>query len=342
MKIILATDAWFPQINGVSRTMQKTKETLLELGHEVQVVHPELFENYKCPFSPDVRLAVGIKDSFIKNLLQPPFSMHIAAEGPIGFAFRNYCIRKKIPFTTAYHTNYPDYLWEHCFVPSMITKAFLRWFHRDSKAIMVATPTLQQKIKSMGIKAPPKLWSRGVDFNIFKPRQTTIGSGPLVLLYVGRVSKEKNLESFLKIPYTWVSGRPTVVKYVTGPGEASYVNYLQKKYPDVNFTGPLIGDELGQMYSNCDVFVFPSKSDTFGLVVIEALACGKPVAAYPVEGPIDIIGGVEGVGCCDENLETAIYKAANESSVQSCLDLAARYTWQNCTEQFVNNLVEFT
>jgi glycosyltransferase involved in cell wall biosynthesis len=312
--------------------MQKTADILAK-NHEVLVVHPGLFENYKCPFSPDIRLAVGIKDSFIKKLLKPPCAVHIVAEGTIGFAFRNYCARHKIPFTTAYHTNYPEYLWEHAWIPQFASRIFFRWFHRDSKAIMVATPSLQKKIVKMGFKCPPKLWGRGVDTSLFHPREKTISfPGKKIGLYVGRVSKEKNLERFLELK---IDG---MVKYVTGPGEPSYVNHLAKRFPDAIFTGPLTGEELGQMYCNCDVFVFPSKSDTFGLVVIEALACGKPVAAYPVEGPVDIIGGIPNVGCCDDNLRVAIDTALNTHSAQACQDLAAKYTWEACTESFVSNL----
>lgn len=329
MRIILATDAWEPQINGVCRTMKKTADILAK-DHEVLVVHPGLFENYKCPFSPDIRLAVGIKDSFIKSLIKPPCAVHIVAEGTIGFAFRNYCVRHKIPFTTAYHTNYPEYLWEHAWIPPVVSKVFFRWFHKKSKAIMVATPSLQNKIVNMGFKCPPKLWGRGVDTKLFYPREKTIDKK--IGLYVGRVSKEKNLEAFLSLK---IDG---LTKYVTGPGEESYVNYLANKYPDAVFTGPLSGNDLAQMYCNCDVFVFPSKSDTFGLVVIEALACGKPVAAYPVEGPIDILGGIEKVGCCHEDLLVAINTALNTSSAQACQDLASKYTWETCTEQFLKNL----
>lgn len=333
MRIILATDAWVPQVNGVSRTMQKTANELAK-NHEVVVVHPGLFKNYKCPFSPDVRLAVGIKNSFIESLLKPPCAIHIVAEGTIGFAFRNYCVRHKIPFTTAYHTNFPEYLWEYTWIPTSATKMFLRWFHKKSKTIMVATPTLQEKIVKMGFRCPPKLWGRGVDTKLFYPREKTVSyDNKKMGLYVGRISKEKNLEAFLKLDIK------NMIKYVTGPGEESYVNYLRNKYPDVVFTGPLSGNNLAQMYCNCDVFVFPSKSDTFGLVIIEALACGKPVAAYPVEGPIDIIGGVPDVGCCDNDLFAAINTALNSNSAQACQNLAAKFTWQICTEQFLQNLI---
>lgn len=330
MRIVFATDAWPPQINGVSRTVETTIRELQKLGHEVEAVHPGLFKTVRCPFSTDIQLAYNIPLNFPEPYLTPDSALHIATEGPIGFAFRSYCVKRRLPFTTAYHTNYPEYLWKNAWVPPFLTRGYMRWFHGWSSAIMVATERLAQKVKAMKIKAPARIWSRGVDLALFHPRTKSVLFNRPMALYVGRVSHEKNIEAFL-------DARNDVEKFVVGDGPQ--LEKLKNKYRDCHFTGPLRGEELAQMYANADVFVFPSKTDTFGLVVIEALASGVPVAAYPVEGPIDILGAMEGVGCCNDNLELAIDKALKEKSVEACLKLASRYTWQASTDQFLKNLV---
>jgi glycosyltransferase involved in cell wall biosynthesis len=334
MRIIIATDAWLPQINGVSRTLQKTVDMVRERGHTVEVIHPGLFTNYKCPFSPDVRLAWGVS-RIIPQTLQKPFALHIPVEGPIGIAFRNYCVENKIPFTTSYHTNFPEYLWNYAWIPLGLTRIFVKWFHKPSAATMVSTNTLRTKLNKIGIKNT-KIWGRGTDPDIFKVRDIPEEN---IALYVGRISQEKNIEKFLSLPDIKHNGF-VLKKYVTGNGEDSYLSYLKRKYPNAVFTGPLHGQELGEMYSRSKLFVFPSKTDTFGLVIIEALASGKPVAAYPVEGPIDIIGNTVGAGCCHDDLEVAVNVALNTHSKEKCLLLASNYTWEKCTSQFINNLVE--
>jgi glycosyltransferase involved in cell wall biosynthesis len=329
MRIVLATDAWEPQVNGVARTLATTVRELQRLGHEVNVAHPHLFRRVRCPFTSDVELAWSIGVADVRRMVRPPCAVHISTEGPIGLAFRRYCAARGLPFTTAYHTHFPEYLYEHTGVPVAWTARLLRWFHRPSAGIMVATPSLERTLRQRRFTAPIKLWSRGIDRGLFYPRPKTISSDKPIALFVGRVAKEKNIEAFLL-------ARNAVAKIVVGDGPEKEV--LGAKYPAVRFTGTLKGEELAQMYANADVFVFPSRTDTFGLVVIEALASGVPVAAYPVPGPADILGGFSDAGHCDENLEMAIDTALRIGKRQACLDLAARYTWEASTRQFLANL----
>jgi glycosyltransferase involved in cell wall biosynthesis len=329
MRIILATDAWEPQLNGVARTLKQTTTLLGEMGHEVRVIHPGLFPSIPAPFSKDVRFAFPSQKD-IKGFIKKPCAVHISTEGPIGLAVRRYCTLNKIPFTTTYHTKFPEYLKKMAHVPLWATRAYIRWFHNDSKTVMAATPSMIEHVVSdLGITAPVAMWSRGVDFNQFHPRPKTIQPHRPVALYVGRVSKEKNIEEFLDI-------RMDIMKVVVGDGPE--LQSLKTKYPEVLFTGPLRGEELGQWYANADVFVFPSKTDTFGLVVLEALATGVPVACFQVTGPGEIIGGHPGVGRADNVLHAAIETALREGDARACIELANRYSWQACTEQFFDNL----
>ena len=329
MKIVLATDAWEPQINGVARTLATTVRELNRLGHEVAVVHPGLFRSIRGPFAHDIHLAWNVSSSAVRHFLRKASAVHVSTEGPIGLRVRRHCAVRGVPFTTAYHTHFPEYLNEHTGVPIGWTAGFLRWFHRPSRGVMVATPSLARTLRGRQFTAPFKLWSRGIDRALFHPRPRTLTAGRPVALYVGRVAKEKNVEAFL-------DAKNDVEKYVVGDGPER--GALTAKYPQVHFTGALRGEPLAQMYANADVFVFPSRTDTFGLVVIEALASGVPVAAYPVPGPGDILAGSPDAGCCDENLETAIATALSTGKKQACLDLAARYTWEASTQQFLANL----
>jgi glycosyltransferase involved in cell wall biosynthesis len=331
MRIVIVTDTWEPEVNGVVRTLKATQEELTKLGHEVIVVEPSLFHHVRCPLYPDIRLSFGIKREFIAATLRPPCAIHISTEGPLGYKFSLYCARHGIPFTTCYHTNFPEYLKRYARIPEAFSFAFLRRFHRRSSLLMVATPTLEAKLKKKGFGAPIAHWSRGVDLDLFRPRPKRSLGKPLAL-YVGRVAKEKNLESFLATDvdcHKWVAG--------DGP----YLAYLKKKYPSAKYLGSLRGEPLASVYAQADVFVFPSRTDTFGLVMVEALASGIPVAAYPVEGPIDVIPNGQGVGHLSDKLEEAIEVALRTGSVQACRSLALRYTWRACTEQFLNSLVVY-
>jgi glycosyltransferase involved in cell wall biosynthesis len=331
MRIVIVTDTWEPEVNGVVRTIRATREVLTEWGHEVVLVEPSRFRHLRCPFYPDIRLCFGISREFIQATVRPPCAVHISTEGPIGYKVASYCARRGIPFTTCYHTNFPEYLKKYACIPQAITFAFLRHFHRHSSRLLVATPSLEAKLKSKGFRAAFGCWSRGVDLGLFHPRPKHALDKP-VALYVGRIAREKNIEAFLE----------AVVdchKWVVGDGP--HLAYLKKRYPQAKYLGCLIGEELAAVYAQADVFVFPSRTDTFGLVMVEALASGVPVAAYPVEGPLDVIGNGQGVGHLSNCLEEAILRSLETASPEACRRLAQQYTWQSCTGQFLNSQVVY-
>ena len=332
MKIIIITDAWEPQINGVARTLQTTKKYLENFGHNVHIVHPGMFKNFSVPFTHDVKFAYYISDKFIESYLKETCAIHIATEGTLGIYWRNYCCRNGIPFTTSYHTNYPEYMKIYAGIPQNLTIQYLRWFNRPSSTIMVATNRLIDKLKKWNINLSTKIWSRGVDVDLFKIKDRVKNPEPIAL-YVGRVSKEKNIEKFLDCKVNFK-------KYVVGDGPL--LSYLKNKYVDVVFTGALHGEKLVEAYNQADVFCFPSTTDTFGLVCLEALACGIPVAAFPVEGPADIIENNCGVGCLSENFSEAIVQAYEKGNKTACRNLALKYSWEKSSKQFFNNLVVYS
>jgi glycosyltransferase involved in cell wall biosynthesis len=328
MKIIIATDAWEPQINGVAVTLKKTRDILVSQGHEVIVIHPGLFKSFICPFTTDVQLAYNIKKGFLEELISGANAIHISTEGPIGLAIRRLCIKKKLPFTTAYHTNFPEYAKKNIGIPLGATKTYLRWFHNKAEATMTTTKSLVQHLKDEKIGKNIKLWSRGVDYSLFYPREKKFKSDKPIALYVGRISKEKNIESFLSIDMD-------ITKVVVGGGPL--LDKLQQDFPDCIFTGPLRGEELAQMYSDADIFVFPSKTDTFGLVVLEALASGVPVACYPVDGPGEIIGGNLDIGLAFWDLRKSMEHCLAIVN-NRCIEYSRTFSWESCTEQFLKNL----
>lgn len=327
MRIVIVTDTWEPEINGVVRTVRATQEELTKLGHQVELVEPSQFRHVRFPLYPDVRLAFGIRKDVIAAALSPPCAVHITTEGPIGQAFSRYCARQGIPFTTCYHTNFPEYMQKYAYIPQALSFAFLRRFHRRSSLLLTATPTLEAKLRKRGFEMPMARWSRGVDLQLFQPRPKRRLDKPIAL-YVGRVAKEKNLEAFLEAR---VDGHKWIV------GEGPHLRSLQQKYPSAKYWGSLHGEELATVYAQADVFVFPSRTDTFGMVTIEALASGVPVAAYPVEGPVDVIPNGKGVGHLSENLDEAIAVALATGSPPACRQLALRYNWRVCTQQFLDN-----
>lgn len=330
MKILIVSDAWFPQINGVVRTLSTTKQVLENLGHEVRLITPDLFRTIPCPTYPEIRLAythfgrVGKLIEFFQ-----PDSIHIATEGPLGLSARAYCRRKNKAFTTSFHTKFPDYIHARFGIPIRWTYQLLRWFHRRSAKVMVTTQSMAQELAHWGFENLT-LWSRGVDTELFRPRdEPFLADLPCPLMvYVGRVAVEKNIEAFLQLN---VQGSKVVV------GAGPQIDYLQQRYPDVHFVGMKKGEELARYYAAADVFVFPSKTDTFGLVLLEALASGTPVAAYPVAGPIDIIGGYPEAGVLHEDLEQAV-RGALLLNREKCRLHATHYSWQACTQQFLENL----
>ena len=328
MKIIIVTDAWFPQINGVVRTLERTRDELVKLGHHVDLITPEGFRTVPMPTYPDIRLSLfpGRKVRRALETLKPD-AVHIATEGPLGVAARSWCLKHNFPYTTSFHTQFPEYVWLRTRIPLAWSYAVMRWFHGRAAAVMVATPTLHKRLTDNGF-TNLAYWSRGVDTQLFRPRNKDfLKERRPIFMYMGRVAIEKNIEAFLKLD---LPGSMVVV------GDGPDLAMLKQKYPKVVFTGFKTGEELAQHVAAADVFVFASRTDTFGLVLIEALACGVPVAAYPVQGPVDIIeNGV--TGFLDENLQQAAM-AALALKPEACRAAALPYTWEACTRQFLAHL----
>jgi glycosyltransferase involved in cell wall biosynthesis len=329
MRILLVTDAWAPQVNGVVQTLQRVRSECAALGHGVEVISPDQFRSVPCPTYPEIRLALrpgrGIGrriDAFC------PDAIHIATEGPLGVAARRQCLRRGLPFTTSYHTRFPEYVHARFPVPLAAGYAAVRWFHRPSQAVMVATRSIRRDLEARGFTNVAD-WSRGVDTELFQPdREPALALPRPVYLYVGRVAVEKNLEAFLAMPIAAGS------KLVVGGGPQ--LAELHARYPTVHFAGARFGEDLARHYVSGDVFVFPSRTDTFGLVLLEALACGLPVAAYPVPGPLDVIGD-SGCGVLDQDLARAAARAL-EIPPARCREHALGFTWRHCAEQFLENL----
>jgi glycosyltransferase involved in cell wall biosynthesis len=328
MRIAIATDAWYPQTNGVVTTLSKTAEALESLGHDVLLLTPEPFKSVPLPTYKSIRLAILPGRRTRKMLEQyQPDAVHVATEGPIGLAVRRYCIRKGIPFTTSYHTQFPQYIRMRAPIPVSWSYAFLRWFHSRAARTMVPSESQRKELENWQFKNV-RIWSRGVNTTLFKPRDgKQLQGGEPIFIYAGRVAVEKSLDEFLKLD---LPGK----KYVVGDGPD--MDVLKGRYPDAVFTGFKYGEELVGLLSSADVFVFPSRTDTFGLVMLEAMACGVPVAAFPVTGPIDVIKqGVTGV-MMDDLGEAALQ--ALELDSKDAREYALRHTWEDCTRQFVTNL----
>ena len=341
MKILIASDAWHPQVNGVVRTLEATRDGLLALGHDVRMLTPDRFRSMPCPTYPEIRLTAAMASTITDFICEfAPETIHIATEGPLGWHVRRFCTSRNIPFTTAFHTRFPEYVSDRVGIPTSWSYAFLRRFHRPAECVMASTPALQRELEERGF---PKtaLFSRGVDVNQFRPvEKTTQPTTSPILLYVGRIAPEKNLDAFLSLP---IEGEKVLVG--DGPQRAA----LQADYPDAHFVGTKTGEELARYYAAADVFVFPSKTDTFGLVMLEALACGVPVAAYPVSGPVDVLAGryigageqdEQAIACLDTDLGAAIQTALSLNR-QTCRDYALTFSWEACTRQFEDNLSPF-
>ena len=328
MKILIVTDAWYPQVNGVVRTLDETSKQIKKLGHEVKLITPEGFLTIPCPTYPEIKLSLfpGAKvSSMIRDF--NPDCLHISTEGPLGLAARGYASRNGLAFTSAYHTRFPEYVYARTKLPLKITYSFLRWFHNRSELVMVPTEEVKKDLIKHKI-GKPKIWSRGVDLDIFKPKKGRRKNKNPILLNVGRVAVEKNLEEFLKIdlPYE---------KWVVGDGPA--FKELKKKYPKVIFHGAKSKEELEYYYNKADVFVFPSKTDTFGLVLLEAMACGLPVAAFPVSGPLDVIGN-SNAGILNSNLKEACKKALLIPR-KVPREYAKKFSWESTSKTFESYLV---
>lgn len=343
MRIAIATDAWMPQVNGVVRTMSTTISHMLERGYEIDIIAPHQFFSVPMPGYREIRLAIAPRFGARKALRAfKPDIVHIVTEGPIGWSARSWCIANDVPFTTAFHTRFPDYAAVRTGLSPDRFWPLMRRFHRPSRGVLAATPRLMSELQERGI-ANTRLWSRGTDTTLFRPDQTkhpALAKLPRpILLSVGRVAIEKNLDAFLR---STVAG----TKVVVGDGPA--LDQLRARYPDTVFMGALQGEALAQTYAAADVFVFPSLTDTFGLVMIEALASGVPVAGFPVQGPLDIVGaqgrGPTGdlprpIGVLDDDLAYAIDCALTLSRVDAAA-YGRSFNWSACTDQFVDALTE--
>jgi 1,2-diacylglycerol 3-alpha-glucosyltransferase/glucuronosyltransferase len=326
MKILVATDAWHPQVNGVVRTLIMMAEAAKALGAEIEFLTPQSFRTFALPSYRDLRLALP-GPSKIAELIEraAPGSIHIATEGPIGFMVRRYCRKHGLPFTTGFHTRFPEYVSARSPIPEKWVWSVLRWFHRPSQAVMAATPALVAELRSRGFRNVV-LWSRGVDTKLFHPRDIDICLPAPVFLCVGRVAVEKNLQAFLDLD---LPGTKVIVG--DGPARAK----LERRYPQAIFLGARHGEELAEIYAACDVFVFPSKTDTFGLVLLEALASGLPIAAFPVKGPRDVIGAAP-VGVLSDDLRSACL-AALRIPREACVAFAAGHSWEASARAFIEH-----
>jgi glycosyltransferase involved in cell wall biosynthesis len=324
MKLALVTDAWHPQTNGVVRTLSMTVEHLRLQGVQVEVFNPQQFRTMPCPSYPEIRLALLPGRALSRRLDDyDPDAIHIATEGPLGLAARSWCRRRRRDFTTAYHTQFPEYVRARAPVPLAVGYAVMRWFHSGARRTLVATDSMQRQLEQRGFRNVTR-WSRGVDATLFRPRDKSFLSWPRpIWLYMGRVAVEKGIDDFLSLD---IPGTKLVVG--DGPARAA----LERAYPEAKFAGFRHGEELAQYVAAADVFVFPSRTDTFGLVLLEAMACGLPVAAYPVTGPLDVVE--QGVtGFLDPDLGLAALRCL-DLDPEDCRRRALEFSWEACTRQF--------
>jgi glycosyltransferase involved in cell wall biosynthesis len=329
MHVAIVTDAWEPQINGVVTTLSRTRDSLERSGHDVTVVSPDAFRTVPCPTYPEIRLALlpGRKLGATLDALAPD-AVHVATEGPLGGAARRYCVANRVSFTTSYHTQFPQYVRKRVPIPESWSYAYLRSHHGRARRTLVATEHQRRDLVAHGF-ANVVLWSRGVDADLFKPcaRDAVVAKRP-IWMYAGRVAIEKNLDAFLALD---LPGTKVVVG--DGPDRA----LLARRYPSAMFAGYRFGVELAAYLSSADAFVFPSRTDTFGLVMLEAMACGTPVAAFPVTGPIDVVTpGLNGA-LHDDLAQAAL--AALEIDRESCRRSALTRTWERASAQFLSHLV---
>ncbi len=336
MRILVATDAWEPQVNGVVRTLTRVIAEMRAMGHTVEVISPDQFKTFPLPTYSEIKVAVGAYEPVQERFKAfEPEAIHIATEGPIGLAARRICVEWKLPFTTSYHTRFPEYVSARLPLPLAAGYAYMRWFHKPSGRLMVATPTMRDELSQHGFRNITA-WSRGVDTEQFHPKRDdepdVFADLPRpIFLSVGRVAVEKNIEAFLGLD---LPGSKVVV------GDGPQKEELEAKYPEVRFTGARFGDELAAHFACADVFVFPSLTDTFGLVILEAMAAGTPVAAYPAPGPIDIIPN-SGAGVLAPSAAEGLREACLEAlklDRKRVRQFAEGFSWRACAEDFVRNL----
>lgn len=328
MRIVIATDAWSPQINGVVTTLRNTIGELERKGHLVRVITAEHVATFPCPTYPEIRLAIA-PGRHVRDTIEQfePDAIHVATEGPIGLATRRHCLRTRRAFTTAYHTQFPEYVHARCRLPVALTYRWMRHFHGPSSMLMVPTREIYRRLQNRGF-GNLAYWSRGVDTELFVPApREREGHRRPIFLYAGRVAVEKNIGEFLRLDLPGT-------KWVVGDGPAR--RNLENAFPDVVFHGMKTGRDLARFYQQADVFVFPSRTDTFGLVMAEAMACGTPVAAFPVTGPADVVDhGVSGI--LHDDLRTAAVSAL-ELDRSDVRGHALKFSWADATRQFLANL----
>ncbi len=328
MRILIATDAWHPQVNGVVRTLTSLARSAAVLGEEVSFLTPDGFPSLALPTYPGLRVAMPNRREIARRIeAAAPDAIHIATEGPIGWAVRDYCRRRKLAFTTSYTTRFPEYIAVRSIIPASVSYAVLRRFHAAAAMTMVATGSLRQELSAKGFRKIGS-WTRGVDTDLFTPDNPVELDLPRpIFLTMGRVAVEKNLEAFLSLK---LPGSMVVIG--DGPQRAE----LERRYPKVKFLGEKTGQDLTSHLAAADVFVFPSLTDTFGVVQLEALACGTPVAAFPVTGPLDVIAD-HPVGALDTDLRSACIRALSASR-EACREFALARSWENSARQFIGNL----
>jgi glycosyltransferase involved in cell wall biosynthesis len=327
MRILIATDAWSPQVNGVVRSLQSLAANARKLGVEIEFLTPEGFRSFPLPTYPSIRCGIPTWREIARRIeLAAPNALHIATEGPIGHIVRRYCLVRKIPFTTSYLTRFPEYVSARLPVPLSWTYAVLRRFHAAAEVTMVSTRSLIEELGNRGF-GHLAMWTRGVDTELFRPERAAELDLPRpIFVSVGRLAVEKNLAAFLALD---LPGSKVII------GEGPQANELQSRFPDAHFLGQLEGETLAAHIAAADVFVFASRTDTFGIVQLEALACGVPVAAYPVPGPRDVIGS-KPVGALDEDLKSAALKALTISRA-GCRAFALTQSWEQSALQFISH-----
>ena len=328
MRILVATDAWHPQVNGVVRTLTSLARSAAALGAEIDFLTPDGFPSLGVPTYPGLRVAWPNRREIAARIeAASPDAIHIATEGPIGWAVRAYCRRRKLAFTTSYTTRFPEYIEVRTMLPAAVSYAVLRHFHAAAAMTMVATASLKQELGARGF-GKLGTWTRGVDTDLFRPGNAAELALPRpIFMTVGRVAVEKNLEAFLSLD---LPGTKVVIG--DGPQKAM----LEHRYPRAKFLGEKTGQDLTSHIAAADVFVFPSLTDTFGVVQLEALACGTPVAAFPVTGPLDVIAD-HPIGALDADLRSACMRAL-EVSRETCRNFALERSWENSARQFIGNL----
>lgn len=330
MRIAIVTDAWVPQVNGVVRTLQAVRRELEATGHDVLVIAPDAYRSVPCPTYPDIRLALASPAAVGRRIVAfDADAVHLATEGPLCLSARRWCLARGLPFTTAYHTQFPDYVAARTGADPEWVWRYIRWFHAPAKAVLASTPTLEATLRAHGLSRVRR-WGRGVDLALFRREgaiDPVIAALPRpIQLYVGRIAVEKNLAAFLALP-------PRGSRVIVGSGPA--LKSLAARFPDAHFLGSRSGEALAAAYRAADVFVFPSRTDTFGLVMVEALACGAPVAAFPVPGPLDLLSAT--VGAMDADLGAAIDRALG-CDRGACAGYARQFDWRTSAAQFLDAL----